>query len=352
MKNVRFAVVLSLLSLAALPAFGQTADKWSDISSANIGRLGKQPWPGGCAGVAVNRLTGDVMVNFVGFGLWKSSNQGQTWTRLDRGVIGGRGESGWSVQVDQNNPQRVAVFSLDGDAGYTIDGTRWKKFAGMGRNWDFGSVDWASPAAQVILAGKHESGGEVYKSTDGGTTWAKLPIVMNPVSNRDNCMIGVMDAKTFVYSFANGIQRSTDQGATWSKVSAFQPRSKIPVLFKGSHYLCTSNGLIVSKNHGATWQAQGAPLDLWQGPFFGADEKTMVAAGPQGVYKTTNAGTTWTKVSALHPDMDPLYRFTTHWFGTYSWDPVNDVIYATAMSHPAFKNQLSTAPKSRRRNRE
>src|SRR5208282_2572388 len=111
-KNVQFAVSLSFLCLAPLAAYGQTANKWKDISSGNIGRLGKQPWPEGCAGVAVNRLTGDVMVNFIGFGLWKSSNQGQTWTRLDHGTISGRGESGWSVEVDQDNPQRVAVFSL------------------------------------------------------------------------------------------------------------------------------------------------------------------------------------------------------------------------------------------------
>ena len=347
MTNIRFALSLAFLCLAPGLACGQTADKWNDISIANISRLGKQPWPGGCAGCAVNRLNGDVMVNFVGFGLWKSSNQGQTWTRLDQGVIGGRGESGWSVQVDQNDPRRVAVFSLDGDAGYTIDGRHWKKFKGMGRNWDFGSVDWASPGARVILAGKHESGGEVYKSTDGGTSWIKLPIVMNPVAKRDNCMIGVMDAKTFVYSFANGIQRSTDEGATWTKVSEFQPRSKIPVLFQGAHYLCTSKGLIASKDHGATWQTQGEPVDLWQGPFFGADEKTMVAAGPKGVYKTTNAGKTWAKVSDLRTNLDPLYTYAPQWFGGYTWDPVNDVIYATAMAHPAFKNQLSGGVKSK-----
>ena len=154
------------------------------------------------------------MVNFVGFGTpGRVRTEGRRGLAVDQGTISGRGESGWSVQVDQDNPKRVAVFSLDGDAGYTIDGICWKKFTGMGRNWDFGSVDWASPVkSQVILAGKHESGGEVYKSADGGTTWAKLPIIMNPVSNMDNCMIGVMDARTFVHSFGNGIQhRSTDR---------------------------------------------------------------------------------------------------------------------------------------------
>ena len=47
-------------------------------------------------------------------------------------------------------------------------------------------------------------------------------------------------------------------------------------------------------------------------------------------------------------NLDPFYAYGTKWYGCYSWYPVNDVIYATAMSHPAFKNQLSTAAKSKR----
>jgi photosystem II stability/assembly factor-like uncharacterized protein len=342
MKKLTGGTICSLLLFVAAPvaAFGQTADHWSDVSTAQIAKLGKQPWPGGCAGCAVNRLTGDVMINFVGFGLWKSSDRGQSWTRLDNGVISGRGESGWAVQVDQDDPKRVAVFSLDGDAGYTTDGVHWSKFAGMGRNWDFGSVDWASPEAQVILAGKHESGGEVDKSTDGGKHWTKMSIKMDPQPHKNACMIGVMDANTYIYSNADGIQRSSDGGANWAKVSELQPRSKIPVLFKKAHYLCTSNGLIVSNDKGATWSVQGAAVNIAEGPYFGADEKTMVAAGPKGVFKTTDAGATWTKISEPFASKERSYSYSTDWFGTYTWDPVNNVIYATAMSHPAFKNEL------------
>ena len=337
-----FGIVAKVvICFSLLVAEGQAADPWTDISSAQVSQLGKQPWPGGCAGVVVNRLNGDVLVNIVGNGLWKSSDQGQTWSRLVGGVVSGRGESGWSVQVDQNDPKRVAVFSLDGDAGYTVDGTHWKKFGNLGRNWDFGSVDWGSPAAKVIVVGKHESGGEVYKSADEGATWTKLPFVMDPVKKMDECMIGVMDADTFIYSFANGIHRSKDAGETWTQVSELQPRSKIPVLFQKTHYLCTSAGLIASHDLGVTWQVQGEPVDLWQGPFFGSDEKTIVAAGPKGILKTTNAGTTWTKVSELRPNIGQNFSFATKWFGSYAWDPVNDVIYATAMSHPAFKNKLA-----------
>ena len=51
----------------------------------------------------------------------------------------------------------MASFSLDGSAGWTTNGIDWKSFTHNGRNWDFGSVDWAAPAPQTILAAKHET---------------------------------------------------------------------------------------------------------------------------------------------------------------------------------------------------
>jgi hypothetical protein len=71
------------------------------------------------------------MVNFNCLGMWKSSEKGETWTRMDGGVISGRGETGWAVQVDQNDPKRIAVFSLDGAASYILDGKTWKQLYGV-----------------------------------------------------------------------------------------------------------------------------------------------------------------------------------------------------------------------------
>jgi hypothetical protein len=340
---------LAIFALFCAGLYSLAAAAWTDMSTSMIASLGGQcggsSWEKGCAGIGVNRLTGDVYLHIEGKGIYKSTNQGSSWTRIDNNMIdnscGGRCETGWAFQVNQDNPVQMACFTLDGDAGYTADGTVWKKFAGMGRNWDFGSVDWGSTDKKVIIAAQHESGGKVFKSTDGGSTWSiQLPITVSG-SVGAVCMIGIINTSTFIYSNGNGIQRSTDCGSSWSQVSTVNPASHVPVMFKGKAYLCTSTGLLVSSDNGATWQKQGAAANLLWGPLFGADENNMVVAGAAGLYRTTNGGTNWANVSAL-PTTTSFYAYNSTWYGGFTWDPINNILYAAAMSNPAVKNQLAS----------
>ncbi len=315
-----------------------------DISSALVEKLTnngvKLSWPGGCSGVVVNRLNGDVVIKVVGQGLWRSSDQGANWQRIDNNTVSGRDETGWATSVDQNDPKRMASFSLDGLAGWTADGTEWKSFANNGRNWDFGSVDWATPVPQTILVAKHETTppGEVDLSTDGGATWKKLAINLTG-KQKEISMVGVIDATTLIYGNGNGIHRSTDTGATWAQVSAANPQTRIPVLFKGVHYLGTTNGLLVSKDKGATWKPQGASANIWLGPFFGATESDMAVVGSEGVNMTRNGGKSWKRVAAAMPKSSG-FSFSANWFGCYAWDPVHGVIYASAMGNPVYRLKL------------
>ena len=109
----------------ALCAIIRAADTWTEISGPLLERVkseGSQPaWPGGCSGVVADRLTGGVVVKVVGSGLWRSSHQGKSWRRIDNNTISGRDETGWATSVDQNSPTRMASFSLDGAAGWTMD---------------------------------------------------------------------------------------------------------------------------------------------------------------------------------------------------------------------------------------
>jgi photosystem II stability/assembly factor-like uncharacterized protein len=341
----RCGIVPAVLgAVALLAASARAADTWTDISTTLIDGLKskgvKLGWPGGCSGVVVNRLTGDVVIKVVGGGLWRSADKGATWQRIDEGTVSGRDETGWATSVDPNDPKRMASFSLDGPAGWTFDGTHWKSFTNNGRNWDFGSVDWSAPSPKTLIVARHETSppGEVDLSTDAGVTWKVLSIRLSGSPGKV-AMVGALEAATLIYSNGSGIQRSTDTGATWTQVSEANPLTRIPVLFKGACYLGTATGLLVSKDKGATWQAQGAAVSFRLGPFFGADENTMAVVGDDGASVTRDAGKTWTRLVGPKTK-EGGYAFSANWFGCYAWDPVNNILYASAMGNPAFKLEL------------
>jgi hypothetical protein len=70
-----------------LTASAQAADRWTNVSISLLERLtnggSKLGYPGGCSGVVANRLSGDVTIKVVGCGLWRSSDQGKSWRRID-----------------------------------------------------------------------------------------------------------------------------------------------------------------------------------------------------------------------------------------------------------------------------
>jgi hypothetical protein len=347
----RCGIVPAVLgAVALLAASAPAAGTWTDISTTLIDGLKskgeKLGWPGGCSGVVVNRLTGDVVIKVVGGGLWRSPDKGATWQRIDDNTVSGRDETGWATSVDQNDPKRMASFSLDGAAGWTVDGARWKSFTNNGRNWDFGSVDWSAPSPRTIIVARHETSppGEVDLSTDAGVTWKVLSIRLSGVQNK-TAMVGALDASTLIYSNGSGIQRSTDAGATWTQVSEANPQTRIPVLFKGACYLGAATGLLASKDKGATWQAQGAAVNFRLGPFFGADENTMAVVGDDGAFVTRDAGKAWMRLGGPKTKEGGA-AFSTNWFGCYAWDPVNNILYASAMGNPVFKLELGEAGKA------
>jgi photosystem II stability/assembly factor-like uncharacterized protein len=334
---------------------------WTDVSSTQITALGgvsAQSYPGGVSGVIVNRLTGDVTAHIVGFGLWRSTDRGATWARIDQmtlDVNGGRSENGWSIQVDQQDPKRIAVFTLDGTAGYTADGVTWHKWAdsGWGRNWDFGAVDWSSSSAQTLFGVLHETTPRnLYEtSKSGGAAWSAM--------NNGNVapMVGVVDANTLIATRTTGIERSTDLGAHWTSVSSATPTGHVVVRFKGKLYLTTRTGLLVSGDQGQSWAPEGVGIQgliMFQGPFFGADENTMVvgvqdsdnsfAASGSAIYKTTDAGATWNKVvdlPSVSGNAQGNFPISLSWYGSFAWAPASDTYYVTSMSNPLLRLDCS-----------
>jgi photosystem II stability/assembly factor-like uncharacterized protein len=338
----RSALLSSLISallvwncLGAQPETPQS--RWVSISDAVLRQLAadgkKTDWPGETAGIAVDPSNGDVYMIVTGQGVWKSVDHGNTFERCDGGKVGGRCETAFSLNVDPAG-KRLACFMLDGKGAWTVDGGRtWQSLADVGRNWDFAAVDWSTPVVKNIVAGLHESGGQVMLSTDGGRTWEML--FRDPEFDKSGGL-GIFNEKTLVCSQkGKGIQRSIDGGRTWTKTSDFTPIGRVVRVLNGTAYWLSADGLLVSDDHGASWRIQGSPTEASIGPWLDPKNgKRVVVAGIKGIFRSVDAGQTWKQIAILPAGADIP---KPGWYSNVAWDPVSDIFYVSKMGKPAYR---------------
>jgi hypothetical protein len=333
-KYITFPIgLLCTIALAQQPAAPPTTD-WVPISEPLIKQLQDQgkkiDWPGLTAGVVVDRTSGRLYMIVPGQGIWTSTNRGQTFARADGGEIGGRCETGYALNADPAG-RRLACFMLDGKCGLTLDGGKtWQRFADVGRNWDFAAVDWSVPKPTAIFAARHESGGEMFTSTNAGQTWTQIG------KDPKFAAVGIFDAKTLVTTKGDGLLRSTDGGQTWARVSDFTPVGRVMVIFKGTAYWVAKDGIITSRDEGLTWEKWGTPVTAGWGPLFGKDAQHMIVASKMNILETTDGGQTWKTVVAL-PKLKGFEPGNPGWFMNLAYDPVGDVFYVSRMSCHTYK---------------
>ena len=341
--STRLILICCLALLAPDPCGSRAAEApppgdWVNISDSIVAKLAaegrKLDWPFQTAGVACDATSGDVFVVLPGQGLWKSSDRGATFARVDGGAIGGRCETSFAMNVDPAGG-RLACFMLDGKCAITSDaGRTWQPMADLGRNWDYAAVDWTGKPVVNILGERHEVGGEVYLSDDAGKTWKLL--FKDATFDRAGGL-GIFDARTLVRAWpGRGIERSTDAGATWKKVSDLQPNGRVAQVYKGTAYWLCADGMLASRDQGATWEKLGTTCPGTIGPMFDLRrDGHLVIAGAEGVFETTDGAKTWKKVSALPPKFD--VPKPGGWFTNVAWDPASDTFYASRMGFPTYK---------------
>ncbi|MDB4877381.1 MAG: glycosyl hydrolase, repeat [Gemmatimonadetes bacterium] len=294
----RRLVVLFLALSVAIPAAAQSpfaSVKWRSIGPVNTaGRIDD---------IAVARIRGEpdaIYVATASGGLWKSANNGVSFSPIFDGVdammsIG-------AVAVAPSAPTTVWIGTGEantrqssswGDGMYksTDGGKTWANM-GLKDTKSVGRIviDPANADVVYVAAGGHLWGPNaergVFKTADGGKTWSKVLYVDENTGANDI----VMDPANPQTLYASTYQR---QRRTWG--------------FNGGG---PGSGIYKTIDGGANWTKLTAGLPAGDKgrialSLHASDPKVVFAtvearAADAGTYRTVDAGTTWEKVSSLN----------------------------------------------------
>ncbi len=184
-------------------------------------------------------------------GAFRSDDGGYNWLPVNEGL------------PKDDNMFNVQALAVDpGDANVVYLGTGWEPFHGNG----------------------------VYKSTDGGATWAPANRGMIDYSITALAVAPTNPQIVYAGTFDGELFTSDDGGETWSDLTSKLPgdgrsHSSIrnividPTAPDTVYLLCEQTGVLVSYDGGAAWRLLGKPGEL-EHPYITA---LVVAFGPQPV---------------------------------------------------------------------
>lgn len=270
-------------------------------------------------------------------GLYKTTDGGQTWTKILNGANASTGCS--MISMDKQDPQTI--------------------YAGM---WDFRRKGWTFRSG-----GDDEqafSGSGLFKSTDGGATWIELTdksAAGLPAKPWGRVAVTIAPSKpNVVYAFIeavpprNALYRSDDSGKTWTALDRSQNMIWRPFYFanlivdpKDENKVYKPDGPLIASNDGGqsfsniSGGAHGDFHDVWIDP---SNTDHLITGDDGGVWYSFDGGNRWWKgdnlpVSQFYHvsvDMDMPYHVYGGLQDNSSW--VGDSQYPGGITNDRWEN--------------
>jgi photosystem II stability/assembly factor-like uncharacterized protein len=281
-------------------------------------------------------------------GVWKSTNNGSTWTTFPFTQFLSLGVS--DIAISQSNPNVIYVATGDSDGSLGTAQSFYAvgiiKTTDGGQNWDITSLSYSMDQAKVIskvlvnpsnpdivLAATNDG---IYKTTNGGLNW----VVKKGGYNFKDMKFNPADpnkivATNFSYNGNASFWKSNDMGETWTQVQtetnclrislAVSPEDPNIVYALACTLASSFHSFQMSTDGGNTWNIQATPSTVgnllgWQkgtgsdagsgqGPYdlsiaIVPSDITTIFIGGIDIWESNDGGVDW--------------NLNTHWYGAYN----------------------------------
>lgn len=365
-RLARATLLLAAAAAALLPQAGSAQRQPPLLESVSYRYIGAD-WGGRVTAVAGHGAQPNTFYfGGVGGGVFRTDDAGMTWRNLTDGQVP-VGSIG-AVKVAPSNPDILWVgtgsaairsnVSIGKGVYRSLDGGRTWAFAGLERVGVIAdmAIHPTNPEVAYVaavgnpFAPNSERG--VFRTRDGGKSWTKVlfvsdstgasDITMNP-ANPDELYAGMWRAERKPWTIISGareggVYKSTDGGDTWRKlttglpsaftgkisvsVSPANPRRVYALMEAGDGTLGPAGGvdggLYRSDDAGATWTRVSADQNLINRPFYytyvDADPKDpdVVYVNNLSFFRSADGGATWQRISTPHGDNHGIWINPEH----------------------------------------
>jgi hypothetical protein len=264
----RFGSCLALVAAALTGPFAPTGFGGDNVWTGS-GPLGGPP----VTGVAVDPLVPSTVFAATGGGIFKSTDGGASWDRLDGS---GSPDCAEGVTIHPTAPTTLYAARCSGPPGVgksNDGGSTWQAAdSGLGSSLVISlAVDPLEPS--TVYAGTTIG---VFRSTDGGSSWRAVTSGMGVQTVYALATDPVTRSTVYAGAHFGGVFKSTNRGDRWAEASTGLPTFPNPFV----------PSILLPPTIEALAIDPATPATVYAGASF-----------PAGVFRSTTGGGAWTEVS-------------------------------------------------------